>query len=368
MFGAAYGRAAVPRSKPTPGSAEAVRSTSRDSFGAAGHASRRGVGAYALLFLLGALVVPPDAQAALTRVYINGRPTTVRFSDGDSFRILEGEHAQRNTRLAGFNTLESFGPAHQWGDWHPYELYVVAKQATYNAARGVWHCTTDNSADGYGRLLLDCPDLAVDQIRKGYAHTMEVDDVPSRPAYIRAQQEAMRERRGMWAHGVVDFVLTSLHSRDEDPTRPTHYNRLVSTRDGHSEAWEHRDRYAECSWQCATIARADATRVREAARRLRSDPEVAPALVELTNPLLIEIVDRYARLGELPEYTPEPVRAALLPKLSAAKQAGQLGDTEQVRGACMLYADFRRRYGQNRASCLHGHGTLPPGVELEGGH
>ena len=52
--------------------------------------------------------------------------------------------------------------------------------ATLNARWGVWHCTSDLSRDGYGRILWDCPDLAVDHLSKGLAHAMNVDDEPAR--------------------------------------------------------------------------------------------------------------------------------------------------------------------------------------------
>lgn len=318
-----------------------------------------------LLFLASSSAVPVDAAQTQSVVYINGRRSIVYFNDGDSFRVLSGEWAGRGSRLGGFNTLESFGPVHSWGDWHPFELYINAKQATYNAARGVWHCTTDGGVDGYGRLLLDCPDLAVDQISKGLAHAMNVDDTPSRPAYLRAQQEAIRERRGMWAHGVPEFVLTSLHSRDEDPTRDSHYNRMVSTRDGHSERWEHMDTYPECSTQCAMEIRADAERVRAFARSLRENPDTRNAVASLDNLLLIELVDRYARLGQVPEYTDEAIKTVVEPVLANARSSGTLGSTQTVRGACHLYAAFTRRYGRNRASCLHGRGQWPPHMRGE---
>lgn len=158
-----------------------------------------------------------DAGAdAWTRVFINGTLVPVSFNDGDSFRVHGGEYTGSQCRLGGYNTLESFGPAHQWGTWHPYELYIVAKMATMNGRRGTWHCFTDGGRDGYGRLLMDCPDLAVDQIRRGYGQAYQIDDTPSRPEYLRAQQEAIRERRGMWAHGVPELVMTSAHSLDED--------------------------------------------------------------------------------------------------------------------------------------------------------
>jgi len=311
-----------------------------------------------------ALVTLPDAHAEVrTRVYINGVPTTVYFNDGDSFRVLEGEYANRGCRLGGFNTLESFGPTHAWGSWHPFELWINAKQATLNGRRGIWHCTTDGSLDGYGRLLLDCPDLAVDQIRKGLAHAYNIDDNPSRPEYLRAQQEAIRNRRGMWAHGVPGFVLTSLHSASEDPTRDSHYNRMVSSRDGHTERWEHHDTYPECSWQCATEIVADAEQVEDVARSLRENPATRSAVAEVPNLLLIELVDRFARLQQLPEYTDEAVAEVVRPVLEQAMASGELDRGEEQLGSCMNYTEFRRRYGRERASCLRDRGTPVPQLQ-----
>ncbi|MBX3250991.1 MAG: hypothetical protein KF901_27690 [Myxococcales bacterium] len=319
----------------------------------------------ALLFLATITLVGAAASASLTEsiVFINGRATRVYFSDGDSFRQLDGPWTGRNSRLGGFNTLESPGPVHAWGNFHSYELYINAKQATLNARRGIWHCTGDGGTDTYGRVLLDCPDLAVDQIRKGFAHHMQIDDTPARVAYLRAQQEALRGRKGMWAHGIPSFVLTSLHSRSENPSRSIHRNRMVSVRDGHSEAWEHNDSYRECEWVCATEIVADEQRVREQARALRADMDVAPSITELPNLLLIEAVDRYARLGTLPAYLEPNVAELLEPRLAAAKAAGALGEAFSRPGACGLYVDFRRRYGPNRALCLRGHGTQPPQLQ-----
>lgn len=318
---------------------------------------------YFLLAAL-ALAVAPEAASgsqAVSRVFVNGRPVAVYFNDGDSFRQLDGPYAGRGSRLAGFNTLESFGPTHAWGGWHPFELWVNAKLATYNGRQGIWHCFTEGELDTYGRVLLDCPDLAVDQIRRGLAHAMQIDDTSSRPEYLQAQQEAIRARRGMWAHGVPSFVLTSLHSHAEDPTRDVHYNRLVSTRDGHSEPWVHSDTYGECSWQCAELIVADAERVRAYARRLRSDPALTEALAGISNLHLIEAVDRFARLARLPEYLPLPTTAALQPRLQQALETGQLGISTTTNDVCMVYTDFRRRYGRERAWCMGDRGMDPPG-------
>lgn len=312
----------------------------------------------ALAGVLALALIPVGAEGIVsTRVFINGTPVPVTFNDGDSFRVQDGTYRGSQCRLAGFNTLESFGPAHQWGDWHPYELYINAKMATLNGRRGTWHCSTDGSVDGYGRVLMDCPDLATDQIRRGFAHAYQVDDTPSRPTYLRAQQDAIRHRRGMWAHGVPDYVMTSIHSADEDPSRPIHYNRLVSTRDAHTESMQHHDTYSECEWVCNDEIRVDMGPVREAARRLREDPAIAPTIAEFFNLHLIEFVSRYRRVGELPEYLTGPGRELVERRLAREAQDGLLGSTHTERGACMIHVPFERRYGRNGAACLRGHGN-----------
>ena len=295
-----------------------------------------------------------------SRVSINGRVVPVSFNDGDSFRVRGGEFQGAQCRLTGFNTLESFGPGHQWGSWHPYELYINAKMATYNARRGTWHCFTEGNRDGYGRLLVECPDLVVDQIRRGYAHAYNPDDSPSRPEYLRAQQEAIDARRGMWAHGVPEYVMTSVHSFDEDRTREWHYNRLISTRDGHSESHRHRETYSECEWVCQNDVVADAEGLRTMARAMREDTTLAPLLAESSNLHLEEFVSRFARIGELPAYIPEEARDPVQRFLETARARGTLPATSTVRGSCMLYVAFERRYGTERAGCLREHGSLPP--------
>jgi endonuclease YncB( thermonuclease family) len=288
-----------------------------------------------------------------TIAYVNGVASRVYFNDGDTFRMQTGPFGGSSARLAGFNTLESYGPAHRWGSWDAYELYIIAKMATLNARRGVWHCTGDGSRDGYGRLLLDCPDLAVDQISKGYAHAMTVDDTPARAEYLRVQQRAMRARRGFWAHGVPEFIMTSVHSVDEYANRSeAAKNRMVSTRDGHSERYEHHEIYDECEWVCVDEVRADGSRVRAVASELRADASLAPVIGETSNILLTEIVDRFARVRGFPAWVSPQQRAALEPRLANAS----LGTTTRVPGSCMMYVAFQRRYNSTRPACLRGHG------------
>lgn len=320
----------------------------------------RSATAFAVLaaLALGLALAPPAADAALTRVSVNGVSVPVSFNDGDSFRIQGGEFSGSQCRLAGFNTLESFGPAHWWGDWHPYELYVNAKMATTNGRRGTWHCTTDGTRDGYGRLLLECPDLAISQISQGLAHAMQIDDTFARPEYLRAQQEAIAHRRGMWAHGVPEFVMTSIHSASEGG-RDEYRNRLVSVRDAHTEYMTHNDTYSECQWVCASPQVADEPQLLAAARALRADPAIAPLVGDFSNLLLMEFASRFARLGELPEYLADPARTPVQARLAALRSAGSLSAHQAANDTCMLFVEFTRRYGRERAACLRGHGARP---------
>jgi endonuclease YncB( thermonuclease family) len=214
-----------------------------------------------LLSVLGLLSASVALATPETRVFIkvmqpgepeNNSPGTLNkvfFNDGDSFTVLEGPLKDTKTRLSGFNTLESFGPAHKWRDWDPFELYVVAKQATLNARRGSWHCTTDGKRDGYGRMLMHCQDLIDDDIRKGLAHAYSVDEKPAGAHELALQKEAQAEKRGLWAKGIPPFIVTSTHSADEGAGAET-YNRLISTADGHTEKWKHQDDYKDCDWIC----------------------------------------------------------------------------------------------------------------------
>ncbi len=314
-----------------------------------------------------------------SRVYLNGVASAVYFNDGDSFRVISGPLTGNKARLEGFNTLESFGPAHQWGSWNAWELYVNAKMATLNARTGVWHCTSDMDRDGYGRTLWICPDLAVDHIRKGLAHVYSVDDNPGRVEYIRAQRTAIRDRRGMWAHGVPEFIVTSIHSADEDPERDFAYNRMISVRDGHSDSMKHTQSYSECQMVCMTEKRVDYTRVDAVAAQLREDRALAAAIAStaartaprqpeegsrgepvpavasldaIDNLHLANATAFYARHDALPDWVPPNALAPLTRALAAAKASGALGTVTEAPGSCMLNVSFNRRYGMARASCL----------------
>jgi endonuclease YncB( thermonuclease family) len=295
------------------------------------------------------------AEEPLTRVFLNGVPTPVFFNDGDSWRVMSGPLEGTRARLAGYNTLESFGPVHRWGTWHPYELYINAKMATLNARRGVWHCHSDLNRDGYGRILWICPDLAVDQIRKGLAHAMNVDDEPARAEFLAAQREAIANRRGMWAHGVPEMVMTSAHSADEDSTRDWHYNRMVSTRFGHSESIRHRETYPECQMVCAQERAVDNDRADAAAMRLLEYPELNQGLAAFSTVHTAQLAWRWARTHELPAWVPTVLRAPVTLRLQALEAEGAFGPVTTRDSSCFLYVGFNNRYGSRRARCLDEH-------------
>lgn len=316
--------------------------------------SRVAIVAAFFTFVLASLVAATPASAAQprTRVILNGDAVPVSFNDGDSFRVLAGTYSGAQARLAGFNTLESHGPVHQWGTWTAKEMYVLAKLAMYHGRKGVWHCTSDGKTDTYGRMLTYCPDLAESLIRAGLAHVMSVDDVPGKAELIEAQREAQRARRGLWAHGIPPFVLTSLHSVEEDTTGDGTYNRLVSSDDGHSVMWKHADRYDECAKICQMIYAVDEAKVDEVTEVVANDNKAAGMVGKLSREDLRQAVLDFARLRHANRSIAKDRRRDFEAYMQAKADAGAFGTQSREAGACMIHVPFERRYGGGRAACL----------------
>ncbi len=293
---------------------------------------------------------PAGAQTTLVRV--NGTARPVYFNDGDTFKLLAGPMRLRNARLAGFNTLESFGPVHRWGDWTAHELYAVAKQATLNARRGKWSCSADpGERDGYGRLLAVCPDLALDHISKGLAHALSIDG-PSPKNYLRAQRRAIVARRGMWAHGVPPVVMTSVHSVDERYDNADNYNRLVSALDGQSVRWRHQDKYAECQEVCFKAPVAGREALLAVIATLRADEQTRDIVSGYEDQYLLALLGEFVATGRVAQVFPKDGHKAVKLELDALLQAGAFGALEDKKVACMTYVPFDRRYGVIKAECL----------------
>jgi endonuclease YncB( thermonuclease family) len=284
------------------------------------------------------------------KVFINGAPSAVFFNDGDSFRVLKGRYKGSKARLAGFNTLESHGPVHQWGTWTAKELYYIAKMATLHARNGVWNCETDGKTDTYGRMLLWCPDLAESQVRHGFAHAMTVTDEPAKEKLLEAQKEAIAARRGIWAHGVPEVVLTSLHSVEEDTTGRGTYNRLVSSADGHSIKWRHENKYSECSRICLMRYPEDAAAIPGLVTKLKQ--ESAELVKGVSDETLSAVLSTYQRLRRIDRPFPSERRDKLQSLLDSWTAQGAFPQEPEGEVSCMIHVDFKRRYGTGRAKCL----------------
>ena len=294
-----------------------------------------------------------DAKDPQTKVVINGKPAPVFFNDGDSFRVLGGQYKSTKARLAGYNTLESYGAVHSWGDWTAKEMYVIAKMATLHARKGVWHCETDGKLDTYGRLLLWCEDLATELVRLGYAHAMSINDDPGREVLVNAQQEAIENKRGLWAHGVPDFVLTSLHSVEEDVDGHGTYNRLVSSADAHSVKWKHTTKYSECDKVCHSTYSIDEAAIDPVIAALKADGTAAGWIAGLSDEDLRAMVLEFAEFRHINRSIKKDDREAFKQHLlSNYVQQGKFGEQQRYDGACMVHVGFKRRFGEGRASCL----------------
>jgi endonuclease YncB( thermonuclease family) len=310
----------------------------------------------ATLALMAAVLLIPERESVAaesqTKVILNGKPVPVHFNDGDSFRVLAGEYKDAKARLSGYNTLESYGAVHQWGSWDAHELYVLAKMGTYNGRDGVWECETDGDTDTYGRILVWCPKLAEDQVRKGYAHVLSIDDNPGKAELIEAQRDAIANRRGIWAHGVPDFILTSLHSDEEDVENKGTYNRLVSTADGHSVKWKHDAHYAECDRVCQYEYSVAPELVDAALVAARADPKIAELLAGLSDADARTVIYDFARYRHINRKIAVDKREVCDELLTAMADAGGFGAAPKREGACMIHVPFDRRFGGGRAECL----------------
>lgn len=181
---------------------------------------------------------------------LDGRRTRVLWNDGDSFRVLEGPERDMKARLAGYNTLESYGPVHFWGAFHGYQLYDEAKAGQKLAKSQEWECRTLPGTGGYKRALIQCPELTKAIISAGLAHVFHVGDGDPDPALIRLQLDAQRERKGIWAKGIPAWIVTSIHSYGEDGSSKKGYNRVCSTLTGKSAVIEHDAVFKTCDAFC----------------------------------------------------------------------------------------------------------------------
>jgi len=184
-------------------------------------------------------------------LFLDGQYVLASWDDGDTFKSPRPDDEPLKARLAGYNTLESYGPVHRWGDWDPAELYLLSKEAADVASSEAWTCDDTGKGGGYGRALVDCPDLRRALLERGLAHSFVMNGEPL-PDDLAAQQEAIRTGAGMWARGAPTWLTTSVHSLDEREGQIQTYNRVVNTQDGSVERRMHEETFASCTEVCPT--------------------------------------------------------------------------------------------------------------------
>ena len=142
-------------------------------------------------------------------ISLQGRTTQVRWNDGDTFTFRSGRFSGKTARLVGYNTLESYGPVHRWGEWTPEELYGLAVAARDSAAATRWACTKQSKKDTYGRLLVDCPEARRALLKSGLAHVFAYQSTPSE-ADMKAQRSARSAQIGIWTKGRPEHIVTNV--------------------------------------------------------------------------------------------------------------------------------------------------------------
>lgn len=205
---------------------------------------RAGMPAGMLVFDIELVAIHSEARPET--LTLDGVKLVVKWDDGDTFATLD---RKVRARLVGYNTLESYGPVHRWGDWSAKELYGNALAAGIRAAGGTWTCETVPGGGGYGRVAVDCPDLRATLLREGLAHTFGVDG-PADPGDQAIQAKAMAQGVGMWAKGTPDGIVTSVHSLDEREGAVETYDRVCSTSTGSAPKVSHALVHPACTEVC----------------------------------------------------------------------------------------------------------------------
>lgn len=182
-------------------------------------------------------------------ITLNGNRVEVMWDDGDSFTFVSGAFKGDGVRLSGWNTLESYGPVHRWGEWTAQELYKVAKESLYEARERHWECTTQGKRDYYKRVLVDCPALGAHLVERGLAHVYAFK-TDADPKLLHLQRQARMADRGMWAKGKPEYLVTSLHSAEGKGGR----NSVIHTRTGQWDGRAHQDEYQVCEEVCVEDA------------------------------------------------------------------------------------------------------------------
>ena len=182
---------------------------------------------------------------------------------------------------------------------------------------------------------------------------MTVTDEPAKPELVEAQLDAIKNRRGIWSHGVPEFVLTSLHSASEGGGSDGRtYNRMVSSKDGHSEKWLHKDNYGECDKICHVDHSLPAEALDRFVAVIKADSVAATHLEGLDDAEIKKRAARFISKGSVGYMTTKEAALALDDQLPKLVEPFTPEMVEGNNNGCMVYVDFRRRYGGDKAKCL----------------
>lgn len=188
------------------------------------------------------------AEKKPSHIYLDDEKTKVRFVDGDTIKVLEGDFKRSYGRIEGINSLETYGAVHSFEKTSADYLLTIAHAATAFAQKGDWHCYTQERRDTYGRILVTCDDFAKAILAKGLAHAYSINDKPAPKEYLAAQKKAQKAQLGMWKYYIPTYIISSLHSKAEGARE--NYNRLISTKDGTTKKMQHKENYEICQNVC----------------------------------------------------------------------------------------------------------------------
>jgi hypothetical protein len=114
----------------------------------------------------------------------------------------------------------------------------------------------------------------------------------------------------------------------------------VSTKDGRSGQWEHNNEYKECERVChMTVAPEE----RDAALAALHEDDTTKDLVKGKTDW--DVNHLFDQALQAPDSGTDPVTVFVRERL----KAGKLTRKED---SCMVFVDFKRRYGGERAACL----------------
>lgn len=122
----------------------------------------------------------------------------IRVADGDTITVLDAENRQHRVRLATIDAPESEQDFGQRARQNLNDL-VYGKEVEIKSSK------RDQYGRIVGKVINDQKDVNLEQIRQGFAwhyrHHANEQTPEDRKLYADAENEARREKRGLWSAG-----------------------------------------------------------------------------------------------------------------------------------------------------------------------